>query len=91
MPWYEFLSLLAMLVERRKENGAADVAKLLHLGAAAGKAGAAGKEALEAAVAKVKQLVAEDRGLTDEENAALDASIEDKLARAAAVDLGAAE
>lgn len=87
MAWYQFLMLLAQLAEQRKENGGADLAKLLRLGAAAGRAGAAGKQALADATAKVQQLVDEGRGLTDEENASIDASIDDKLARAAAVDL----
>jgi hypothetical protein len=87
MGWFDFLSLIATLAERRKENGAADVVKLLRLGASIGKAGEAGREALLEATAKVRQLVDEDRGLTDDENASLDASIEDKLARAAAVQI----
>jgi hypothetical protein len=88
MAWYEFLMLLAQLVDQRKYGGNnADIIRLLKLGAAAGKAGVAGKEALEQATAKVKQLVTENRGLTNEEEAALDASIEDKLTRAAAVEI----
>lgn len=87
MAWYEFLTLLAALVERRKENGGADVAKFLRLGAAAGKAGEEGRAALQEATDKVRQLVAEERGLTDEESAALDASIEDKLARIASIEI----
>jgi hypothetical protein len=88
MAWYEFLMLLAQLVDQRKYGGNnADVVRLLKLGAAAGKAGAAGKEALEQATAKVKQLVAENRGFTQAEEAELDASIADKLSRAASVEI----
>jgi len=80
MKWYQFLSVIAQLV-------GGDAGKLLMLGAAAGRAGAAGKQALAEATAKAQQLVDEKRGLTPEENAALDASIEEKLAAAAAVEL----
>lgn len=83
----KLLQLLSVLATAKNGGVATDLSKLLQLGSAATRAGEAGRAELEAAVAKVQQLVDEDRGLTDDENAALDASIEEKLKAAAAVDL----
>jgi hypothetical protein len=80
----EGLHVLALMKAGGTET---DLSKLLHLGGLAAAAGEEGRAELEAAVAKVKQLVDEDRGLTAEELAALDASIQSKIDRIANVDL----
>ena len=72
----ESLSALAMLKNGGQNN---DLTRLMQLAAAGARTAQAGKTGLEEATAKVQQLVDEDRGLTDAENAAVDASIEAKL------------
>jgi hypothetical protein len=84
----QFLSLASSLVRMKNGGIENDVSKLLQWGGLAAKAGESGRRELAEATAKVQQLVDEDRGLTDSENDALDRAIADKLARAAAVDLG---
>jgi len=81
-----FLTVLARLAAAR--NGVDDdVARFFRIGASLVDKGAQGKDAFEAATAKMRELVDENRSMTDEENLALEESIADKLARAAAVDL----
>lgn len=82
-----FLEALSLLVKMKNGGEPNDVSKLLELGATGARAKGDFDVAFTEARDKVQQLVNEDRGLTDEESAAIDASIEAKLARAAAVDL----
>ena len=81
--WTKFLSILATYVEMKNGGNANDISKYLRLGASIAGATKTVNEALAAATAKVELLVAEDRGLTEDENAELDASIEAKLAEIA--------
>lgn len=83
----QFLTVLAALVKAKNGGQDNDVSKLLRYGAAGVQAGRTLEDGLKDATLKVQQLVDEDRGLTDAESAALDKSIEDKLARAASVKL----
>lgn len=83
----QFLETLALLVALKNGGRENDVTRMLRLAAVGARAKANLKEALDEARAKVQELVDQDRSLTDEENAAIDASIAEKLARAAAVDL----
>lgn len=80
-----FLSVAASLVTAQ---GHAAVGRWLKLASIAVRAGDTGRDALREATATMQALVDEGRPMTPEEDAALDASIENKLARAAAVDLG---
>lgn len=82
-----FLEVLGVLVVMKNGGEDNDLSKLLHYARLGVRAGDTGTEHLKAAVAKVEQLVVEDRNLTDAELAFIDASIKDKLARAAAVNL----
>lgn len=84
-----FLEALGALAQLKNGGQNNDITRLANLAAAGVRTAEAGKTGLEQATAKVQQLVDEDRALTDAENAALDASIEDKLAKIAAVDTGA--
>lgn len=84
-----FLGALAELVRMKNGGTDNDVSKLLDYAKLGARAGDTGKRHLEKAVAVVQQLVAEDRALTDQELADLDASIRDKLARAAGVQIPA--
>lgn len=84
------VQLLAVLTSlARMKNGGADndLSILLNYARLGVAAGDKGKKNLEEAVAKVEQLVAEDRALTDEERAELDGKIEALLDRAAAVEI----
>jgi hypothetical protein len=82
-----FFQVLGTLVTMRNGGVDNDLSRLLNYARMGALAGDKGREHLKAAVAKVEQLVAEDRSLTDEELADLDAAIKGKLARAAAVEL----
>jgi hypothetical protein len=84
---YRFLSVVSTLVVMRNGGVENDVSRALKLGAIAARGGEEAKRELEAATAKVQQLVDEDRALTADESAAIDASIESKLAAIAAVQL----
>lgn len=81
-----FLAVLSTLVAARSDVDE-DVVRFLNLSSIAVRAGDTGRQALEDATTKMRQLVAEGRSLDAEESAALDDSIASKLARAAAVDL----
>lgn len=81
-----FLEAIGALAQLKAGGQNNDITRLLNLAAAGVKTAELGKTGLEEATKKVQQLVDEDRGLTDAENAALDASIEGKLAAIAAVD-----
>lgn len=74
-----FLETLSALAQLKTGGVPNDLSRLLHLGAVGVRVAAEGKTGLEEATAKVQQLVSEDRGLTDDENAAIDASINRKL------------
>ncbi len=74
-----FLEALSALATLKNGGVGNDLSKLLQLGAVGVRAAEQGKTGLEEATAKVQQLVDEDRGLTVDENAALDASIDAKL------------
>ncbi|HZF28728.1 MAG TPA: hypothetical protein VE907_06405, partial [Gammaproteobacteria bacterium] len=63
--------------------------KLLQFGTKAIELGAEGVALLEQATAKVQTMVDENRGLTEEEDAALDASIQAKLDAIAATKIDA--
>lgn len=80
-----FLEILGALVVMKNGGEQNDVSKLLNYARLGLRAGDVGREYFEAAVAKVEQLVAEDRGLTELELADLDTAIRTKLARAAGV------
>lgn len=80
-----FLEVLGVLVRMKNGGEENDVSRLLNYARLGIRAGDQGKQHLKAAVLKVEQLVAEDRSLTDQERADLDAAITGKLARAAAV------
>jgi hypothetical protein len=79
------LQALALLVEMKNGGEPNDISRMLKYAHLAARAGDKGKQHLQAAVAKVEQLVREDRGLTELELRDLDNAIRGKLARAAAV------
>lgn len=83
----KFLEILGTLVVMKNGGQPNDVSRLINYARLGARAGATGKRELEEAVAKVQQLVDEDRSMTDEELAELDEAIQGKLARAAAVEL----
>lgn len=80
-----FLEMLRQLVIAKNGGNENDTSKLLNYARIGVRAGDTGKRHLEAAVAKVEQLVAEDRAMTPEELADVDSAIEKLLARAGSV------
>lgn len=84
-----FLEVLGTLVRMRNGGEENDVTRLINYARLGARAGDTGKRYLVAAVQKVEQLVAEDRHMTDAELAEIEASIQNKLARAAGVVLPA--
>lgn len=82
----KFLEALRALVILKNGGEENELSKLINLARIGVRAGDTGKQYLTRAVETVEQLVAEDRAMTDEELAALDVIIREKLARAAAAD-----
>lgn len=82
----QFLTMLHSLAVAR--GGAdQDVLKLVQLGAIAARAGDTYQREIESRTAQMQTLIDEARGLTPEENAALDAEIETRLTGIGAIDL----
>jgi hypothetical protein len=85
----KFLEVLGALVLMKNGGQPNDLSRLINYARLGARAGDKGREYFEAATAKVKQLVDEDRSLTEQEIADLNAQIRGKLARAAGVEIPA--